>query len=63
MMPTTSYDGDEPMYESHGDDDDYEYSDSDNSYEDSSSGEDGCADFGCLIIIIFIVYALFKCCN
>ena len=45
---TETYDGDEPMYES-----------SDNDY----NGGDDCADLGCLIIIIFIVYALLKCCN
>ena len=42
-----TYDGDEPMYES----------------SDNDDRGDGCADLGCLIIIIFIVYALFKCCN
>lgn len=63
MIPTISYDGDEPMYESSGEDNDYEYSDSDNSYEDSSSGEDGCADIGCLLFFVLIVYALYECCN
>ena len=63
MIPTTSYDGDEPMYESSGDDTDYKYSDSDNNYENSGGGGDGCADIGCLLFFIMIAYALFKFCG
>lgn len=50
---TESYDGDETMYSS--DDDNNDYS--------RKSGDDGCADFGCLLFIVLIAYALFKYCG
>lgn len=49
---TESYDGDETMYSS----------DDNNDYNEGSGG-DGCADFGCLLFFIMIVYALYKCCG
>jgi hypothetical protein len=54
MTPTTSYDGDEPMYPSDYDNNNYD--------GDRGSGEDGCADLGCLFFFVLIVYALYKCC-
>ena len=56
MIPTTSYDGDEPMYPS-------DYDNNNDEDRGGSSGGDGCADFGCLIFIVLIVVALIKYCN